>query len=69
VIQTNPYQVFNPSQPTYTNPFAGVQNPYLGSTYGDIPYNESLDATDLSDTNNPYNTALNYNGYSNNPYT
>ena len=63
------YTLTNPlSIPTYSNPFAGVPSPYTPS-YGQpmlADYTEDVD--DESDTNNPYNTMVNYNGRGQNTY-
>lgn len=65
-----PYSLTNPtSVPTYTNPFANVPSPYTQSSFGQpLMANYEDGADDESDTNNPYNTFVNYSGSGQNVY-
>lgn len=66
-IDTNPYSLTNPQSLSYTNPFASVPAPTYGTTSGStVGYDTGV--TDESDTENPYNTAVNYMGSTRNTY-
>lgn len=65
-----PYSLTNPTTiPSYTNPFANVPSPYTQSSFGQpLMANYEEGADDESDTNNPYNTFVNYSGSGQNIY-